>query len=160
MMIRIRREAVYSIGVRYTSVDNTIARFCDYALQKPFAKALAQFGVETLADLPRVKAFPDFEAEIKTIPGRHTGISLQYFYMLAGDEHTIKPDRMVARFVEQAIQQRYNPQEMTHLVIETCQILQGEYPHLTPRTLDHLIWTYTSQNKMRVSRPTDQPPEF
>ena len=192
-------DAVFSIGVRYTAVQNTIARFCEFAGISPtgtrspseqlsisdfllihesngtqgmarrvyqnrqrtstrngilkseavyrFAKVLAQFGAETLQDMPRVQAFPDFETEIKTIPGQRGGISLQYFYMLTGDEHTIKPDRMVARFIEQAIQERYNPQQMTHLVIETCRVLQTEFPHLTPRSLDHLIWSHQNQKK-------------
>ncbi|HLF90395.1 MAG TPA: hypothetical protein VI451_15715 [Anaerolineales bacterium] len=56
------------------------------------------------------------------------------------------PGRMVARFVEQAIHQRYNRrynrQQMTDLVIETCRVLQTEFPHLTPRSLDHLIWNF------------------
>jgi hypothetical protein len=86
---------------------------------------------------------------LKTSPSAR-GISLQYCYMLTGDENTIKPNRMVARFIEQATHQeynsrynrRYNPLEMTHLVINTCQILRVEYPNLTPRALDRLIWDY------------------
>ncbi len=187
-------DAVFSIGVRYTSVDNTLARFCDFAGISPtgtlapaeqlstsdfillhesnglhsmtreiyqnrqrtsprnsilkaeavyrFAKTLAQFGAETLPDLPRIQGFPDFETEIKTIPGQRSGISLQAFYMLAGDENTIKPDRMVARFIEQATHQRYNPYQAIRLVIEACRTLQSDFPHLTPRSLDHLIWSY------------------
>ena len=181
-------DAVFSIGVRYASVEKTIFRFCEFAgvhandllsisdfilihesngsdgmaravyqnrqrtstrngILKAeavyrFAKVLAQFGAETLPDVPRVKGFPDFEAEIKTIPGQRSGISLQYFYMLTGDENTIKPDRMVARFIEQATHQeynwrlyrRYNRQQMTHLVNEACWILQSDYPHLIPRS--------------------------
>ena len=92
-----------------------------------------------------MKGFPDFETEIKTIPGQRSGISLQYFYMLTGDENTIKPDRMVVRFIEQATHRGYNPQQMTRLVIAACRILQTDYPHLTPRTLDHLIWKHLTQ---------------
>ncbi|GAB4581372.1 MAG: hypothetical protein Fur0022_41190 [Anaerolineales bacterium] len=187
-------DAVFSIGVKYTAVENTIARFCNFAGITPtgdlspaeqlsisdflllheangthamareiyqnrqrtstrngilkaeavyrFAKILAQFGAETLAHVPLIHRFPDFEAEIKTIPGQHSGISLQYFYMLTGDENTIKPDRMVARFVEQATHQVYNPQQLTRLVIEACRLLQLDLPRLTPRTLDRLIWSY------------------
>ncbi|MCB9133779.1 MAG: hypothetical protein H6636_00020 [Anaerolineales bacterium] len=190
-------DAVFSIGVKYASVKNTIARFCDFAGIFPtgtllpaeqlsisdfillhesngthsmarevyqnrqrtstrngilkadavyrFAKILAQFGAETLAEVPRIHRFPDFESEIKTIPGQRSGVSLQYFYMLTGDEHTIKPDRMVARFIEQATNHRYNPESMKNLVIETCDLLQSDFPHLTPRTLDQLIWGYQSQ---------------
>ncbi len=202
-------DAVFSIGVRYMSVENTLARFCDFAGILPtghlppaeqlaisdfillhesnglhgmtrevyqnrqrtsprngilkadavyrFAKVLAQFGVETLHDVPRIKGFPDFEAEIKTIPGQRSGISLQSFYMLTGDENTIKPDRMIVRFIEQATQEgynlqwhpRYSPQEMTHLVIAACRLLQTEQPSLTPRTLDRLIWNYMTQNQRK-----------
>jgi hypothetical protein len=52
---------------------------------------------------------------------------------------------MVARFIEQATDHRYNPDTITAFVIETCHLLQREYPSLTPRTLDRLIWTYVTQ---------------
>lgn len=190
-------DAVFSIGVKYTAVQNTITRFCDFAGITPtgtlppteqlsisdflllhesngthgmtrevyqnrqrtstrngilkadavyrFAKILAQFGAETLADVPRIHRFPDFETEIKKLPGQRSGVSLQYFYMLTGDEHTIKPDRMIARFIERATDQRYNSDTMTGLLLETCHLLQREYPFLTPRTLDHLIWAYQTK---------------
>ena len=56
--------------------------------------------------------------------------------LLTGDEYTIKPDRMVARFVEQATHRGYNPQKLTSLVIEAGRLLQPEFPNLTPRLLD------------------------
>ncbi len=107
-----------------------------------FSEVLARFDVEHLQDVDKVLGEIDFEVEIKTIPGQKSGISLRYFYMLAGSEDFIKPDRMVARFVEQATGKSFDVEEMTALLIKTCTILAETYSGLTPRTLDNVIWQY------------------
>jgi hypothetical protein len=40
---------------------------------------------------------------IETIPGQGSGISFKYFSMLAGNGNYVKPDRMVKRFVADAL---------------------------------------------------------
>jgi len=35
--------------------------------------------------------------------GKKSGVSLRYFYMLLGSEDNIKPDRMIMRFIHQAL---------------------------------------------------------
>ena len=134
-------DAIFSIGVRYSSTEATVRRFCEYfnlplshGAQVPvreeqlsvgeflrinreygaermaaeiyrnrqrtstkggilkaeaaalFAQALADHGVDCFQDVSKVQGSEEFEAAIKEIPGQHSGISLRYFYMLAGDE--------------------------------------------------------------------------
>ena len=134
-------DAVFSIGVRYSSTEATVLRFCEsfklplsrgveippreeqLSIQKfveinleygtermaadiyrnrqrtstrggilkaeaaaLFAQVLANHGVNHFQDLNKVQGNSEFEAAIKEISGQHSGISMRYFYMLAGDE--------------------------------------------------------------------------
>ena len=195
-------DAVFSIGVRYSSTENTVSRFCEFfdvpkirGNQVPdptdqlsvseflkmyaeygidgmmeqvyrnrqrtstrngivkseavfrFSKVLADCGVEYLQDIYKVLGNKEFEAEITKIPGQRSGISLRYFYMLVGSEDFIKPDRMINRFVYRATGKSFGIEETTELLKETCKVLAKEYPGLTPRTLDNVIWQYQREKK-------------
>ena len=190
-------DAVFSIGVRYTGVQNTITRFCDFfgitqfATNEPtapdaqlttstflkmysehgiegmtnkvyqnkqrtstrngilkseavlrFAEAIAKHGTEYPEDIDKLLGNQEFEDEIMKIPGQKSGISLRYFYMLAGSKDLIKPDRMINRFIQTATGKSLNTEETTKLLVKTCQELKKDHPNLTPRTLDNMIWNY------------------
>ncbi len=107
-----------------------------------FAKVLKKYNADFLNDLGNVVGNPKFEAAIQNIPGQKSGISLRYFYMLAGEKNYIKPDRMILRFIERVIGQKPNIEEATSLLVETCSILNQKYPLLSPRKLDNLIWEF------------------
>ncbi|WP_348257331.1 hypothetical protein, partial [Salmonella enterica] len=64
------------------------------------------------------------------------------FYMLTGVESEIKPDRMVIRFIEAALGRGVKMEECHPLLVEVCNQLDGEFPDLTPRSLDHTIWQF------------------
>ena len=188
-------DAVFSIGVRYASTENTVKRFCDYfrvtrlrekELVPPsdqlsvseflqlhidltlpemaekvyqnkqrtstrngilkaeavylFAKVVQSFGVEYLQDVGLILGNESFELKVAKIPGQSSGLSTRYFYMLAGDENFIKPDRMIRRFIYSAIQRDLSLDECQELLVEAHAELVKEYPSLTPRSLDHQIW--------------------
>ena len=190
-------DAIFSIGVRYSSVQNTVTKFCkffdvskfsDGKIPDPaqqlsttnflklydengvegmteqvyrnrqrtssrngilkseavfrFSQVLAEYGVEYLQDVEKIRGNINFENEITKIPGQRSGISLRYFYMLAGSEDFIKPDRMINRFVFNATGKSFGIEETTKLLIETCKELAKEYPGLKPRSLDNLIWQF------------------
>lgn len=189
-------DAIFSIGVRYSSTENTVKRFCDYYGLKPysqnrpqiseqlpisefiklhggysfeemankiyqnkqrtstrngilkaeaafrFAKVLSGYEVNYYQDIDKVLGNRDFEAKVAEIPGQSSGISTRYFYMLAGSDDYIKPDRMIARFIWSAIQQSLTVEESHDAIVGAYRILAKEYPHLTPRALDHRIWLY------------------
>jgi hypothetical protein len=107
-----------------------------------FARVLSDFKVNYFQDLPPLIGDIEFEYSIKKIPGQSSGISTSYFYMLAGEENFIKPDRMIIRFIESAIQRIVAPGEASCLIVNTHEILKEEFPTLTPRMLDHEIWKY------------------
>jgi hypothetical protein len=71
-----------------------------------FARGLRSSDVDSHADIPKEVKFdpPDhLVSTVTAIPGPSSGISLKYFLMLAGYDGTIKPDRMVVRFVADAL---------------------------------------------------------
>lgn len=191
-------DAVYSIGVRYTSTQNTVERFCSYFnLQKYrenkipdklnqisttelidiynkydaqemanniyknkqrtspvngilksqavllYSQKLQQYGVEYFQDISKIENNEGFEKAVCLIPGQKSGISTKYFYMLAGSENFIKPDRMIVRFIKEATGiQNIKPAQCQSFLVEACKILSKEHSELTPRTLDHLIWKF------------------
>ncbi len=190
-------DAVFSIGVRYSSTEATVLRFCEYfglqlsrGAQVPareeqlsvgeflrinreygaermaveiyrnrqrtstrggilkvkaaalFAQVLADHGVDHFQDVRKIQGNLEFEAAIKEIPGQRSRVSLRYFYMLAGDTNFIKPDRMIKRFLYSATGEQLSDDECQRALAEACAVLAKDYPNLTPRSLDHLIWEY------------------
>ncbi|MHB8135427.1 MAG: hypothetical protein ACYDH1_14540 [Anaerolineaceae bacterium] len=189
-------DAVFSIGVRYSSTQNTVRRFCNYfglnEISKEilpildqlsvsefvnlhqqfsfeemanniyqnrqrtstrngilkaeavflFAKILLKFDVNYYQDVNKVLGISLFESEVSKIPGQGRGISTSYFYMLDGSDDYIKPDRMVTRFINPTIKRNLSLEEIHDLIIGAQKILIKDFPHLTPKSIDHLIWLY------------------
>ncbi len=106
-----------------------------------FLNILKNHGVNYFQDMDKID-FDRFEKEVKSIPGQKSGISLKYFFMLAGNEALIKPDRMIRRFVEEHTGQALSNFELMQLFNEVIGILKSDFPHLTLRELDHEIWKY------------------
>lgn len=107
-----------------------------------FAEALRHHGVQHLQDVPAAAENAALERSICTIPGQTSGISLQYFWMLAGSDDFIKPDRMVLRFLQAAIGSPVGAEQAQRLLREVATRLQSQYPELNPRVLDHEIWKH------------------
>lgn len=198
-------DAVFSIGVRYASVQNTVKRFCAYAEIQEFRDAekikhgnfpseTEQFLISDLLTLSqkssfeemativyqnkqrtssrngilkaeavqhfaqvlsdhKIHSFQDLQAytvretlahEIKRIRGQGTGISFDYFMMLAGNENGVKPDRMILRFIKEATGEEVNLTDAQQLIIKAAELLTQDFQRLTPRKLDYMIWQYQS----------------
>ena len=107
-----------------------------------FSQVLDRYKVNYFQDVDKVIGNTNFEQEIREIPGQRSGISTRYFYMLAGSDNYIKPDRMMTRFIYSALNRKFNVEESHDVVVGAHGILIQEYPHLSLRSLDHLIWNY------------------
>jgi hypothetical protein len=112
-----------------------------------FAEVLKNHGVNYLQDVSAAIQSIDLEKDIKQIPGQRSGISLTYFFMLSGSEDFIKPDRMIQRFLESVLQRPIRISESQNLLSEAAEELKLDYPNITPRSLDYLIWQYQRQKK-------------
>lgn len=195
-------DAVYSIGVKYTSTRSTVIKYCDNTntirLSNPlgcptddhtvdqllsnivfhnaredfgaetlfenkqktstkngilkaeavyrFATVLAANGIQTIGDIrtASMETIDLIERQIKEIPGQRSGISFSYFLMLSGDDNNMKIDRWLLRFVGDAlgIANYNNVAEAYTNLLAVCDELKTIYPDLTPRLLDHTIWSY------------------
>src|ERR1035441_9554247 len=81
-----------------------------------FAEALATNGVEYLQDVTSVLDSVSLERAVKRIPGQGSGISLKYFFMQAGIEELIKPDRMIQHYVESVLHRSVDIRECPELL--------------------------------------------
>lgn len=81
-------------------------------------------------------------AELRSVRGQGSGTSTEYFFMLCGSEARVKPDRMIQRFVEDAIGRAISAKKAASLVVEAAGVLSEWVPGLTPRALDRSIWAY------------------
>lgn len=120
-----------------TSTNNGILK-AEASLR--FAQVLVHFGVETFQQIHQVQGQAKFENAIKAIPGQSSGICLRYFYMLAGEENEIKPDRMVLRFIERHLGRSLHPNDAADLIREVCTELNARGHQISLRSLDHAIW--------------------
>lgn len=122
-----------------------------------FAKTLKEYGVDCFQEMGKVVANENFDSAIRAIPGQAKGIALNYFFMLAGSDKLIKPDRHILAFVKQALGKTVNVSESQILLAKVCKILQLDFPHFTMRLLDSSIWNYqkgqAKNNRGRVSTP-------
>lgn len=189
-------DAVYSIGVRYESVQSAISNFCwwahwekdlpkapreytiseFFALLEPFnrdwdqiadevfsnrqrtsprggilkaeavfkfAKVLKKYGIEKYESIPLEGLNYKVAADIQGITGQGSGLSYKYFLMNAGNTREVKGDRMITRFVGEAVGiPGISGDEAEDLVRAAADVLQAEHAELTPYKLDNLIWNY------------------
>ena len=117
-----------------------------------FAMGLSWHRIETFDDLKDVQRVEAARSEILKIPGQRSGLSFDYFLMLAGSDEIVKVDRMICQFVTDALKTSV-PRDTTYrLVVEACNKLKTSFPHLTPRLLDNSIWKF--QRKRRSTKPS------
>jgi hypothetical protein len=105
-----------------------------------FAAALAERGVQYLQDVTAAATDQRLEAAVRAIPGQRSGISLTYFFMLAGSDDLVKPDRMLGRFLRRCLGREVGAQETQQLLTAVAARLRVRYPQLTPGLLDQAIW--------------------
>jgi hypothetical protein len=110
-----------------------------------FTKVLKDAKIETFQDLKAYQKPTELDEKLASLPALKSEIAIRYFRMLAGDENQVKPDRMVLRFINDALGQMVTPDNAARLVQDACKILKKQFPLLTPRHLDHEIWKYESR---------------
>lgn len=180
-------DAVFSIGVKYTSTANTVRRFCEnqtppwaqhqnesgpeYTIKdflslvscRPvdelaayvygnrqrtsakngilkaeavnrWADVLLKHDINCFADAPKLMGNHFLDQQLRALRGQRSGISLDYFKMLIGDDTGIKADRHILRFMEM-------------IGIRDVAILRSIAAQMgvTPRLLDYAIWQKMSK---------------
>ena len=142
-----RVEAVGSIAFATTILRNRQRTSSKNGILKAeaaaeFARVLHGFGIKYFQDLPTFHDDGQVQAALRRVRGQRSGISVSYFWMLAGSEDLIKPDRMILGFLRETLGQAVSMEQATVLLRRATTILQREIPHLTPRLLDHEVWRF------------------
>ena len=109
-----------------------------------FANVLNDNGINAFTDIPKLYNSPKIETQIRAIKGQGKGLSLNYFYMLTGNDDYIKADRHILRFIEEATGQLVTKQQAETMLTDCVRMLRKNNPHITCRLLDHAIWSYMS----------------
>jgi len=107
-----------------------------------FAQRLVVHGVEHLQDVEKCVDNPAIEKAVRAVKGQASGISWQYFLMLAGNDNVIKPDRMVLRFLSTALNRPVRVSEAPHLLQLAAAELAHQKPNITARLIDYQIWLH------------------
>lgn len=110
------------------------------------AKYLKYLHIETMNDFMNFPELELLEAVIKSVKGMGDA-GTNYLFMLAGDPKRCKPDVHVNRFIESACGEILNNGECQNLFTEAVEELKKDFPALTVRKLDGVIWRYSSSNK-------------
>jgi hypothetical protein len=115
-----------------------------------FAKVLSNYHVDYFQDIAtKIENNTSFEHDIKKISGQKSGISLDYFFMLSGNENKIKPDRMIKRFLSIPLKK----DEKTISTIDAQDVCQKLFVALNDkritsvRHLDNIIWNFQRNQK-------------
>lgn len=102
-----------------------------------FACALVDAGIQTFADIADASRLELAAMEVRGIPGHGSGISWDYFRMLAGSDDHVKADRMVCRYVATALDEASPtpPMRARNLLIAAAKEMD-----VTPRAIDYAVW--------------------
>ena len=115
---------------------------CKAEAVRRFAKALREATIHDFPDLT-AERLAKAEGTIRTIPGQRSGISFDYFLMLAGNEQLIKPDRQVKSFIGKALSldpKKIKDDHARTLLQGAVQALNKRGATWSPRRLDYAIW--------------------
>ena len=113
-------------------------------------KVLLDHGINNFVDVNK-KRLDSAEQDFIKIKGQNSGISYKYFCMLAGDENLIKPDRMICRFIANSLEMKKDPtpKEAEKIFQEAFIKVSEDYPKLTPRFLDYIVWDFQRKIKKK-----------
>ncbi|MGN0811975.1 MAG: hypothetical protein ACI4MQ_00490 [Candidatus Coproplasma sp.] len=103
------------------------------------AQKLLQLDINSIDDFKNYSDTKKLENTLYSIKG--VGVAgVNYLFMLAGDPNRCKPDVHIHHFVKDACGIDLSAVECQQLFSDTIKILNIDYPKLTIRRLDGIIW--------------------
>jgi len=103
------------------------------------ARKLRLLSIETIEDFNNYENTEILEITIRSVKGIGPA-GLNYLFMLAGDPNRCKPDVHIHRFIRDAIGKNVTDEECQTLLTFAVKALKVDYPNITVRTLDSIIW--------------------
>lgn len=153
---RIEQDGIqYFMQNIFCNKSQTSGRF-KVAILLDLLKAIRDCDIETFQDIQLLLNDADKQNELleRFMEVRGVGeATSRYFLMLAGDDRMVKPDRMILRFIRNALDKTVRPSDAVFLIQAVSDYLSKSYPCMSPRRLDHLIWYW--QRSQSISHNTD-----
>lgn len=112
------------------------------------AKLMVDLEIDTVESLKKaVEAYPQdnpVQAGWKRLPSQSSGVTYNYLLLLAGLP-SVKPDRMVLRFLADALgeEAKLSTERAVDLITETAKALD-----VSPGALDHIAWRAASGREL------------
>lgn len=124
-------------------------------LVQQVAGVLAANGIENFNDFAAYPKLEALEETLRSLPAMSSGVAVSYLGMLCGNDENIKPDRHIHAFIRMASGNSglvISNAEAVSLMQEAAHSLAVEdgLRHITPRLLDHAVWSV--QRNVRGSR--------
>ena len=105
---------------------------------------LHSFGIETYQDFQAQFENPELETSLRALQGIGEA-TISYLYMLAGNSDNVKVDRHIRTFTSTAVNGNdLTTEQIKRLFRYAAHELSKEYPGMTARRLDHIVWVYQS----------------
>ena len=105
-----------------------------------FCEILRKNGIEKFDNF--AKSDKDkLEKELLQIHGQGQAV-VKYFFMLCGNDNFCKPDRHILKFLSEVVEKEVNADEAQKLLETATDELKSDYPNMTVRLLDYVIWNY------------------
>ena len=96
-------------------------------------------GINTLKDFQSYDKPELLDIVLRSVKG-FGDAGINYLYMLAGDSNRCKPDVHIHHFIRDAIDEEVSNEECQLLLKSAVEELLTEFPQLTVRVFDYLIW--------------------
>ena len=96
-------------------------------------------GINTLKDFQSYDKPELLDSVLRSVKG-FGDAGINYLYMLAGDSNRCKPDVHIHHFIRDAIDEDISNEECQVLLKNAVEELLTEFPRLTVRVFDYLIW--------------------
>ena len=117
--------------------------------RNPISKAKAVYMFCEILRENKIESFEDFaksdkdklEKELLQVHGQGQA-AVRYFFMLCGDDNFCKPDVHVLKFLSEVTGKKINADEVQKLLETAANELKNDYPNMTVRLLDYIIWNY------------------
>ena len=110
------------------------------------ATYLKLLHIETIDDFRNFESPELLEIVIRAVKGMGDA-GVNYLFMLAGDPNRCKPDVHIHHCIRDACGEDVTNEECQILFQETVEIFKTEYPRLTVRGLDEIIWEHYQAKK-------------
>lgn len=103
------------------------------------AKYLKYLNIETIEDFRQFDCPELLEIVLRAVKGMGDA-GTNYLFMLAGDQTRCKPDVHIHQCIKDACETDISNDECQELFTDAVSVLRGEYPDITVRGLDSVIW--------------------